>query len=121
MTYTELVVVALLVVAVLDLAVLRTRLLCRKAFWMSYAILLFFQLLVNGLLAGLPIVSYNPDAIIGLKLVFAPVEDLLFGFCMILLTLSGWVWLGRLSVRRLVPGDPSAPPATRAPGAPRVQ
>jgi lycopene cyclase domain-containing protein len=116
MSYTELVIVALVVVAGLDLVVLRTRLLCRKAFWVSYTILLFFQLIVNGLLAGLPIVRYNPGAITGLKFVYAPVEDVLFGFCLILLTLSGWVWLGRISIGRLMPRDASPPRTPQSPG-----
>jgi len=39
-------------------------------------------------------------AIIGWRLVHAPVEDLLFGFAMVLLTLAVWVWLGRRGVQR---------------------
>lgn len=73
----------------------RTNLLRRKAFWTAYAIVLFVQLIVNGVLTGLPIVRYDSDTIIGLRIAYAPVEDLLFGFAMVLLTLSTWVWLGR--------------------------
>lgn len=73
----------------------RTNLLRRKAFWTAYAIVLFFQLIVNGVLTGLPIVRYDSETIIGLRIAYAPVEDLLFGFAMILLTLSTWVWFGR--------------------------
>jgi hypothetical protein len=40
---------------------------------------------------------YDPDAIIGWRLVYAPVEDLVFGFAMVLLTLDLWVWWGRRS------------------------
>jgi lycopene cyclase domain-containing protein len=85
--------------ALIDYRVLRTNLLRRKAFWTAYAIMLLFQLIVNGVLAGLPIVRYDKDAIIGFRIAYAPVEDLLFGFAMILLTLSTWVWLGRRAVR----------------------
>ena len=95
MTYTWLVVGGLLGTATCDLALLRTRLLCRKAFWVSYAIMVGFQLLVNGVLTGLRIVQYDPDTILGLRLAYAPVEDLGFGFALILLTLSCWVALGR--------------------------
>jgi lycopene cyclase domain-containing protein len=115
MTYTWLVVGGLVGVAACDLAVLRTRLLCRKAFWVSYAIMFGFQLLVNGVLTGLRIVQYDPDTILGLRLAYAPVEDLGFGFALILLTLSCWVALGRraagLPVRRR-----AAPPGRAAPG-----
>ena len=88
MSYTWLVVGALLGTAACDLVLLRTGLLRRKAFWVSYAIMVGFQLLVNGLLTGLGVVRYDPDAIIGLRLAYAPVEGLGFGFALILLTLS---------------------------------
>ena len=95
MSYTVLALLAVVAGAGVDLALLRTNLLRRKAFWTAYAIIVCFQLVVNGLLTGLRIVRYDPNRIIGLKIVFAPVEDLLFGFAMILLTLSLWVWWGR--------------------------
>lgn len=100
MTYT---VAALLGVAgalIVDLAVLRTRLVTRVVFWATYPIIITFQLLSNGILTGRRIVIYDPAAIIGWRLVYAPVEDLLFGFAMVLLTLSVWVWLGRRGVQR---------------------
>jgi lycopene cyclase domain-containing protein len=94
-TYTVAACLGVVGAAVLDLFMLSTRLLCRKAFWTAYAIVLFFQLLVNGLLTGLRIVRYDPSTILGWRIAYAPVEDLLFGFAMILLTLSLWVRLGR--------------------------
>ncbi|WP_433726566.1 lycopene cyclase domain-containing protein [Actinoplanes sp. CA-051413] len=100
MTYT---VAALLGVAgalIVDLAVLRTRLVTRVVFWATYPIIITFQLLSNGILTGRRIVIYDPAAIIGWRLAYAPVEDLLFGFAMVLLTLSVWVWLGRRGVQR---------------------
>jgi hypothetical protein len=45
-------------------------------------------------------VIYDPAAIIGWRIAYAPVEDLLFGFAMVLLTLSVWVWLGRRGIQR---------------------
>ena len=59
---------------------------------------MFFQLLTNGWLTGRGIVRYDPDAILGSdrvafigdgRLVFAPVEDLAFGFALVLTTLRG--------------------------------
>ncbi len=95
MSYTALAVVGVAVAVVLDLAVLRTRLLARKAFWVAYAIVVFFQLVVNGILTGFSIVTYAPDAIIGVRIAYAPVEDLLFGFALVTQTLAWWVWWGR--------------------------
>jgi lycopene cyclase domain-containing protein len=92
-TYT---VAALLGVAgalVVDLFVLRTRLVRRLVFWATYPIVLAFQLLSNGILTGRGVVRYDPDAIVGLRIAYAPVEDLLFGFALVLLTLSVWTRL----------------------------
>lgn len=95
MTYTEAAAVAAAVAVLLDLAVFGTRVLARVAFWVSYAIVVFFQLIVNGLLTGLEIVRYNPAQILGPRIAFAPIEDLLFGFSLITVTVSLWVWVGR--------------------------
>jgi|SRR5438874_10026686 len=95
MSYSGLVVIGLGGAAALDLWLLRTRLLMRKAFWVAYAIMFAFQLIVNGILTGLQIVRYNASAIVGVRLAWAPIEDIGFGFALILLTLSCWVALGR--------------------------
>ena len=100
MTYTVAALLGVLGALVVDLAVLRTRLVTRVVFWATYPIIITFQLLSNGILTGRHIVIYDPAAIIGWRLVHAPVEDLLFGFAMVLLTLSVWVWLGRRGVQR---------------------
>lgn len=95
MSYTVLAVVGVVAAVLVDLVVLRTWLLGRRAFWTAYAIVLFFQLIVNGVLTGREVVRYDPAAITGPRIAYAPVEDLLFGFAMVLLTLSVWVRLGR--------------------------
>ncbi|WP_433377350.1 lycopene cyclase domain-containing protein [Actinoplanes sp. CA-142083] len=98
MTYTAAAVLGVLVAAVLDLFVFRVGLLKRVVFWATYPIIVLFQLLSNGILTGRDIVMYDPAAILGWRLVYAPVEDLLFGFAMVLLTLDLWVWWGRRGV-----------------------
>ena len=97
MSYTAAAVLGVAVAVAVDLFGLRTRLVLRPVFWATYPIIITFQLLSNGILTGRRIVIYDPAAIIGWRLVYAPVEDLFFGFAMILLTLSVWVWLGRRS------------------------
>jgi lycopene cyclase domain-containing protein len=99
-TYTQAALLGVLAAVVLDLAVLRVRLLGRVVFWATYPIVFAFQLLSNGILTGRGIVRYAPEAIVGWRLVHAPVEDLLFGFAMVLLTLDLWVWWGRRGVQR---------------------
>jgi lycopene cyclase domain-containing protein len=93
-SYTWLALSGVLVAVGVDLLILRTNLLLRKAFWLAYAIMVFFQLVTNGVLTGLPVVRYNPNGIVGWRLVYAPIEDLLFGFALIVITLSLWVRLG---------------------------
>ncbi|MDG4788816.1 lycopene cyclase domain-containing protein [Micromonospora sp. WMMD1102] len=100
MTYTAAALLGVLGAGLVDLFVLRTRLLLRPVFWATYPIVVFFQLISNGILTGRDIVRYAPDAIIGWRLAYAPVEDLLFGFALVLLTLSVWVRLGRAGVQR---------------------
>jgi lycopene cyclase domain-containing protein len=95
MSYSALAVTAVVAVLVLDLAVLRTRMVTRKVFWAAYAIILVFQLLMNGVLTGLSVVVYAPDAIWGPRIAYAPVEDLLFGFAMVTLTLASWAAVNR--------------------------
>ena len=104
MTYTAIAVVAVLAAVVLDRWGARTRLTASATWWTAYAIIVVFQLLTNGWLTGRRIVQYDPDAIIGSgsvplvgdgRLVFAPVEDLAFGFALVLTSCVAWVWLGR--------------------------
>lgn len=99
MTYTVAAVLGVLGALAVDLGLLRTRLVTGLTFWATYPIIVVFQLLSNGVLTGLGVVRYNPDAILGLRLAYAPVEDLAFGFALVLLALSVWVWLGRRGVQ----------------------
>ena len=95
MSYSTLAVLAVVAVLVLDLAVYRTRMVTRPVFWVAYAIIITFQLLMNGVLTGLEVVTYDPDTIWGLRIAYAPVEDLLFGFAMVTLTLASWAAVNR--------------------------
>jgi lycopene cyclase domain-containing protein len=108
-TYTQLALLGVVGTVVLDLLVLRTRLLTRRAFWTAYAIIVGFQLLTNGILTGLRVVRYDGAAILGEatpvflgqgRIVWAPVEDLLFGFALVVQTLAWWVFWGRRGVQR---------------------
>lgn len=110
MSYTQLAVLAVALVVINDLFLLRTRLLTRVGFWTSYAIVIFFQLLTNAWLTnnvrtGTAVVNYDEKQILGLRIAYAPVEDLLFGFALVVLTLSIWISRGRASsAKRRDPG-----------------
>jgi lycopene cyclase domain-containing protein len=98
-TYTGAALCGALGALVVDLFVLRTRLLAGATFWLTYPIVLVFQLLSNGILTGLRVVRYDPDAILGVRIVYAPVEDLAFGFALVLLSLSVWARLNQPPAR----------------------
>jgi lycopene cyclase domain-containing protein len=89
-TYTVAASLGVAAALVLDLAVLRTRLVLGRVFWLSYAIIVGFQVLANGVLTGLDVVRYDSAAVLGPRLAFAPVEDLAFGFALVLATLATW-------------------------------
>jgi lycopene cyclase domain-containing protein len=94
-TYTVAAGLGVIVSLTLDLALLRTRLILKRVFWCLYPIIFGFQLASNGILTGRGVVRYNPDDILGIRLMHAPVEDLAFGFALVLSSLSLWVRLGR--------------------------
>ena len=95
MSYSALAVVSVVAVLVVDLVVLRTRMVTRRVFWVAYLIVIVFHLLRNGVLTGLDVVTYDPDAIWGPRIAYAPVEDLLFGFALVVLTLASWAAVNR--------------------------
>ena len=112
MTYTQAALVGVAATIAVDLFVLRTRVLTRNDFWTSYAIVVFCQLVTNGILTGRDIVTYDPTAITGVRVVFAPVEDLLFGFALVVQTIAWWTWWGRRLSRSAASGH-AAPGRSR--------
>jgi lycopene cyclase domain-containing protein len=100
MIYSDIAIAAMTISVMVDLFVLKNSMLTRAAFWTSYAIILPFQLLTNWWLTSRNIVMYNPDAIIGLRICSAPIEDLLFGFALVLSVMGMWEFWGRRGVQR---------------------
>ncbi len=95
MSYSDLAVLALSITVFFDLFIVRTQLLTKAIFWTSYAIIVPMQLITNWWLTSRFIVIYNPETMIGRRLAGAPIDDLLFGFSLILATMSTWVYVGR--------------------------
>ncbi|WP_282036987.1 lycopene cyclase domain-containing protein [Saccharicrinis aurantiacus] len=60
-------------------------------FYATYTIILLPFIIVDGILTGSlisePIVWYNPNEIIGLRILTIPIEDFMYGFSMLLLNL----------------------------------
>ena len=95
MSYTQIAIISVIAAIVLDFLIIKSKLIRKPVFWTSYAIILPFQLITNWWLTSRNIVMYNPDAIIGRRLCSAPIEDLLFGFALVLSVMSFWVYWGR--------------------------
>ena len=100
MIYSDVALSAVCLAVVLDLFVLKSRMMTRGIFWLTYLLILPFQLLTNWWLTSRNIVMYSPDAIFGLRIASAPAEDLLFGFALILGVMGIWEYLGRRGVSR---------------------
>jgi lycopene cyclase domain-containing protein len=83
-----------------DLFVTRSKMVTRKSFWNAYSIMLFFQLITNWWLTSRGILTYDKDVIIGTRIAAAPIEDLFFGFSMITMTISLWIYWGKKGVQR---------------------
>jgi lycopene cyclase domain-containing protein len=91
--YTAPAVLAAVVVCGAEVAVLRTGLFRRRAYWLSMLIVFGFQSLVDGWLTKLsaPVVIYNSAHITGLRFPYdIPIEDFLFGFALVTAVLLLW-------------------------------
>ncbi|ASW91484.1 lycopene cyclase domain-containing protein [Mycobacterium marseillense] len=91
--YTLPAALAVFAVCALELALLRTGLFRRPAYWLSMLIVLGFQIPVDGWLTKLssPIVIYDDRQLSGARFPFdIPVEDFLFGFALVTAVLLLW-------------------------------
>lgn len=100
MSYSDIVMIILFISVVIDLFGFKNSLLSRPAFWASYSIILPFQLLTNWWLTSRNIVMYSPDSIVGYRLASAPIEDLLFGFALILNVMGMWEYWGSKGIQK---------------------
>jgi lycopene cyclase domain-containing protein len=92
--YTLLAVLSVVGTVAVELFWLRTGIFRKGQYWIAMAIVYFFHVLVDGWLTKLsaPIVIYDGRQIAGVRVPWdIPVEDYLFGFSMITLTLLLWV------------------------------
>lgn len=98
MSYTIATLATMLAVVLVEVFWLKTGIFRKAAYWISMAIVFFFQTLVDGWLTKLsdPIVIYDPARMTNIRWPYdIPIEDFGFGFAMVTLTLIVWLWLGR--------------------------
>lgn len=110
--YTVAAVASVAVVVAVELLWARTGIFTSARYWLSMAIVLGFQIPVDGWLTKLsdPVVLYLESETIGVRAPWdIPVEDFAFGFGMVTATLLIWIRLGERRGRR----DPS--PSETAP------
>ena len=96
--YTVLTIVGILAVIAIEVFWLRTGLFRSAQYWISMAIVFFFQIWVDGWLTKLsdPIVAYDPDEFSGIRFPWdIPIEVFGFGWAMLTLTMLVWVRLGK--------------------------
>ena len=60
------------------------------AFLFSYLIILVPFLLINGLLTAIPVVLYNDNENLGVRLYTIPVEDIFYGMLLIMMNVVGY-------------------------------
>lgn len=106
--YTLTALVSVVVVLAIELLWLRTGILRTWRYWLAMAIVMGFQVPVDGWLTKLsdPLVLYNEADMTGIRAPWdIPVEDFAFGFGMVTLAMVLWVHAGRREERRAGTGD----------------
>lgn len=109
--YTVLTVISILTVIAIEVFWFRTGIFRTAQYWISMAIIGFFQVLVDGWLTKLsaPIVLYNPEQFLGIRAPWdIPIEDFGFGWSMLTLVMLCWVRLGQRRKAAVVAGSERA-------------
>lgn len=77
-------------------------------FYLVYGILLIPFTVVNGLLTGTglsePVVWYNPRAIIGLRILTIPIEDIFYGMGLIMANIWLYIAIRKKMATKVMPG-----------------
>lgn len=92
--YTVLASISVLVTCLAD-AQSGVRLLKRPLYYLFLLVIACFKLAVNGYLTSSGIVLYNPEFFSQIRVTSIPLEDFLFGFSMVTMTIIFWERLKR--------------------------
>jgi lycopene cyclase domain-containing protein len=87
--YTLLAVISVLATLLLDMKS-GIRLLIRGEYYVFFLLILIFKGMVNGYLTFQNIVIYNSQFFMGIRVGSIPLEDFLFGFSMVTMTIIFW-------------------------------
>jgi lycopene cyclase domain-containing protein len=94
MEYTISAIAGVIVVVTVDY-VLKTRVTTQGRFWVFIVVMFLFKILVNGYLTARPIVLYGEEFFLGVRVFAIPLEDFLFGFSLITLSVVLWEYFTR--------------------------
>ncbi|MCX5903982.1 MAG: lycopene cyclase domain-containing protein [Proteobacteria bacterium] len=86
--YTLLACLSVVVTILLD-SISGVRVLRRRIYYIFFAVIICFKLFVNGYLTSW-IVMYNPRHFLGYRIGTIPLEDFLFGFSMVTMSIIFW-------------------------------
>ncbi len=95
MSYTIPAVIAAVLTVSLDLLILRTKVLLTRHFRRMIGFMAIGFLLCNGVLTAVPVVTYNPSDMLGIRIFTIPIEDFVYGFSLITLTISIYEFINR--------------------------
>jgi len=82
------------IVVLLDLVVLKTRILLEKRTWGVMAVMLIITAVFDQFLTGLPIVHYTEANMSGIRIGFAPIEDFSYTVAGVIL-IGSWIRYGK--------------------------
>jgi lycopene cyclase domain-containing protein len=99
--YTLLAIAGVIISVIVDVLVLRTRLVFNKKFWVFWIVMFVLIFIINGYLTWRPIVLYGEGHYLGIRLFTIPIEDFLYGFSLLTLNISIWEFYSR----RKAPAD----------------
>lgn len=74
----------LAIVLLLDTVILNTWVIRRRITWIVMAIMMLLTLVFDQLLTGLPIVFYDETKQLGVHLLYAPIEDFMYTFAVVI-------------------------------------
>ncbi len=97
--YTVLAAASVAITIILD-SLTRVKVLRRPEFYIFLCAIFLMKLLVNGYLTGTGIVLYRARFILGIRVGSIPVEDFLFGFSMVTLSIIFWEYFKKRYARR---------------------
>lgn len=70
-------------------------------FWMTYIFHLIPFFIINGILTSLPVVTYNPQEIIGIRIITVPLEDTIYSMLLLLMNVTLHEYLQERKQKRL--------------------